>query len=138
MNTSRLNSEMLRSLQQTQTPLNSLYFSEFNLNILQKAIREKFRSSTGGIAIDYQDPSDLLTIMRAVFVDNSCDPYGDVCKQIQQMNDVVIKTAINQINTGVSQYLGYIKDIVTPVQPLSNPTNTCTYGNKIGDQQTGI
>jgi hypothetical protein len=76
--------------------------------------------------------------MRAVFVDNSCDPYGDVCKQIQQMNDVVIKTAINQINTGVSQYLGYIKDIVTPVQPLSNPTNTSTYGNKIGDQQTGI
>ena len=138
MNTSRLNSEMLKSLQQTQTPLNSLYFSEFNLNLLQKAIREKFKKLTGGIAIDYQDPSDLLAIMRAVFVDNSRDPYGDVCNQVQQMNEVVIKTAINQINTGVSQYLGYIKDIGTPVQPLSNPINTSTHGNKLGDQQIGI
>lgn len=138
MNTSRLNSEMLKSLQQTQTPLNSLYFSEFNLNLLQKAIREKFKSLTGGIAIDYQDSRDLLAIMRAVFVDNACEPYGDVCKQVQQMNEVVIKTALNQINTGVSQYLGYIKDIDTPVQPLSNPINTSTHGNKFGDQEIGI
>ena len=136
--TSRLNTEMLRSLQQTQTPLNSLYFSDFNLNLLQKAIRAKFKTMSGGIAIDYQDPSDLLTIMRAVFVDNACDPYGDTCKQVREMNEVVIKTAIYQINTGVSQYLGYIKDIEMPVQPISNPINTSTYGNKIGDQQIGV
>lgn len=136
--TSRLNSEMLKSLQQTETPLNSLYFSDFNLNLLQKAIREKFKKLSGGISIDYQDPSDLLTIMRAVFVDNSSDPYGDVCGQVRQMNEVVIKTALNQINTGVSQYMGYIKDIETPIQPLDQPINTSTYGNKIDSMNIGV
>ena len=136
--TSRLNSEMLKSLQQTQTPLNSLYFSEFNLNLLQKALRQEFRVTTGGIAIDYQDPSDLLAIMRAVYVDNSYDPYGDVCKQVKEMNVIVIKTAIRQINTGVSQYLGYIKDIKTPIQPLQSPVNTSTHGTKMNDMSIGV
>lgn len=136
--TSRLNSEMLKSLQQTPTPLNSLYFSDFNLNLLQKAIRQQFKVTTGGISIDYQDPSDLLAIMRAVYVDNSYDPYGNVCKQVKEMNGVVIKTALTQINTGVSQYLGYIKDIENPVQLISAPVNTSTHGTKMGDIPIGV
>lgn len=130
MKTSLLNAEMLKSLQQTQTPLNSLYFSEFNLNLIQRAIREQFKKNTG-IAIDYQNPSDILAIMRAVFVDNSTDQFAKVCDQVKHMNSIVINTAIGQINTGVSQYLGYIKDIEQPVRPMDNPINTSTYGNKM-------
>ena len=130
MKTSLLNAEMLKSLQQTQTPLNSLYFSEFNLNLIQRAIREQFKKNTG-ISIDYQNPSDLLAIMRAVFVDNSTDQFTQVCDQVKHMNSIVINTAIGQINTGVSQYLGYINDIEQPVRPMDNPVNTSTYGNKI-------
>ena len=130
MKTSLLNAEMLKSLQQTQTPLNSLYFSEFNLNLIQRAIREQFKKNTG-ISIDYQNPSDLLAIMRAVFVDNSTDQFIQVCDQVKHMNAIVIGTAIGQVNTGVSQYLGYINDIEQPVRPMDNPVNTSTYGNKI-------
>jgi len=130
MKTSLLNAEMLKSLQQTQTPLNSLYFSEFNLNLTQRAVREQFKKNTG-ISIDYQNPSDLLAIMRAVFVDNSTDQFTNVCEQVKRMNAIVIGTAIGQINTGVSQYLGYISDIEQPVRPMDNPVNTSTYGNKI-------
>lgn len=129
-NTSLLNSEMLKSVRQTQTPLNSLFFSEFNTNLIQRAIREQFRKNTG-IAIDYQNPSDIMTIMRAVFVDNSSNQFEKVCEQVKHMNSVVINTAIGQINTGVSQYLGYIDDIDKPVRPMDNPINTSTYGNKI-------
>ena len=101
-----INLEMIQSLKQCQTPLNTLYFSEFNVNLVQKAIRSEFKKKSGGISIDYQNQDDLLTIMRAVFVNNSSDPYGDVKKQVQQMNGVVIETAIGQINTGVAQYMG--------------------------------
>jgi len=127
-----INLEMIQSLKQCQTPLNTLYFSEFNVNLIQKAIRSEFKKKSGGISIDYQNQDDLLTIMRAVFVNNSSDPYGDVKKQVQQMNGVVIETAIGQINTGVAQYMGYLKDIDSPVQPMANPVNTSTYGDKIG------
>ena len=37
----------LNSIQQTQTPLNTLFFSEFNMNILQRGIRQKFKDDTG-------------------------------------------------------------------------------------------
>lgn len=132
-----LNLDMVHSIQQTQTPLNSLFFSEFNVNLLQKAIRQQFKNETG-IAIDYQNTSDLLTIMRAVFVNNSANPYDDVCAQVKHINDVVIKKTLEQINTGVSQYMGYLKDIETPLRPLDIPQNTSTYGNKFGDMNDKI
>ena len=53
----------LNSIKQTKTPLNSLFFSEFNTNLLQRGIRQAFKNKTG-IAIDYQNPDDLYGIMR--------------------------------------------------------------------------
>ena len=44
----------INSLKQTETPLNNLFFSEFNINLLQRAIRQDFKNKTG-IPIDYQD-----------------------------------------------------------------------------------
>ena len=48
----------LNTLKQCPTPLNTLFFSEFNMNLLQRGIRQSFRDQTG-VAIDYQNPSDL-------------------------------------------------------------------------------
>ena len=60
----------LNSIKQCQTPLNTLFFSEFNTNILQKAIRQDFKNKTG-VSIDYQSTSDLYSIMRVVFINNN-------------------------------------------------------------------
>jgi len=125
-----VNLNMIHTLQQCRTPLNTLFFSEFNINLLQRGIRQEFKNKTN-LAIDFQNKSDLLTIMRAVFVNNSSDPYADTNSQVKQMNCVVIKKAIEQITTGVSQYMGYIKDIDTPVNPIANPISTNMYGNKM-------
>jgi hypothetical protein len=121
---------MIHTLKQCRTPLNTLFFSEFNINLLQRGIRQEFKNKTN-LAIDFQNQSDLLTIMRAVFVNNSSDPYADTNSQVKQMNGVVIKKAIEQITTGVSQYMGYIKDIDTPVNPIANPISTNMYGKKM-------
>jgi len=43
----------------------------------------------------------------------------------------VIDTAVSQIQTGVSQYMAYVKDIDTTAMPLDQPINTSTYGKKI-------
>ena len=62
----------LNSLKQTQTPLNTLFFSQFNLNLLQRGIRQSFKNNTG-VSIDYQNPDDLYAIMRSVFINNAGD-----------------------------------------------------------------
>jgi len=120
----------LNSIKQCQTPLNTLFFSEFNVNLLQRAIRQEFKNNTG-IAIDYQNKDDLYGIMRSTFINNAGDHLMAVNEQVKQMNDVVIRTATSQIQSGVSQYMGYIRDIDTLSVPLAQPINTSTYGKKL-------
>jgi len=128
----------LDSLKQCETPLNTLFFSEFNQNLLQRGIRQAFKNKTG-IAIDRQNPDDLYGIMRVVFINNSGDHYKAVNQQVRMMNERVIETAIGQIQTGVSQYMAYVQDIDTIATPLAQPINTSTVGMKIGkNEKIGI
>jgi len=120
----------LKTVQQCPTPLNTLYFSEFNQDLLQRGIREKFKQLTG-IKIDYQNGDDLMTLMRYVFINNAGDHYTNVNEQVRNMNAVVIDTAVGQVKTGVAQYLSYVQDIDTLAVPLAQPINTSTYGKKI-------
>ena len=120
----------LNSLKQTETPLNKLFFSEFNIQIVQKAIRQAFKDKTG-VSIDYQNASDLYAIMRVVFINNAGNHFEKVNEQVRAMNSVVIKTVLPQIQSGVAQYMGYIRDIDTLVVPPNRPANTSTYGMKL-------
>jgi hypothetical protein len=56
----------LSTLRQSETPLNTLFFSEFNRNLLQHAIRTRFRQISGGIEIDRQSEDDLFALMRVI------------------------------------------------------------------------
>lgn len=120
----------LNSVKQCETPLNTLFFSEFNKNLLQRGIRQAFKDRTG-ISIDYQNPDDLYGIMRVVFINNSGDHHKEVNKQVKAMNARVIDTALSQIQTGVSQYIAYVSDIDTASVPLDQPINTSTVGKKL-------
>jgi len=122
---------MSDTLTQCDTPLNTLFFSDFNKHLLQRGIRQAFKNKTG-IAIDYQSIDDLQGIMRMVFINNSGDHYTRVNEQVKELNTRVIVTAISQIQTGVSQYIAYAKDIDTISTPLDKPINTSTVGKKIG------
>ena len=120
----------LNSIQQCETPLNTLFFSEFNKNLLQRGIRQAFKNKTG-ISIDYQNPDDLFSLMRVVFINNSGDQYSKVNDQVRYMNTKVIESAMSQIQTGVSQYIAYAEDIDTISAPMDRPVNTSTMGKKI-------
>ena len=120
----------LNSLKQCETPLNTLFFSDFNKNLLQRGIRQSFKNKTG-ISIDYQNPDDLYGIMRVVFISNAGDHYSLVNEQVKAMNARVISIAMTQIQTGVSQYIAYAQDIDTISTPMDRPINTSTTGNKI-------
>jgi Fe-S cluster assembly ATPase SufC len=118
------------SIKQCETPLNTLFFSDFNKNLLQRGIRQAFKDRTG-ISIDYQNPDDLFGIMRVVFINNSGDHNKEVNKQVKAMNARVIETALSQIQTGVSQYIAYVSEIDTTRTLLDQPVNTSTVGKKL-------
>jgi hypothetical protein len=114
-------------MRQADTPLSSLFFSDFNLRRLQNNIRSTFKAKTG-IAIDYQNKNDVLTLMRMIFINNSYNPYGNLPEQVKLMNSLVVDKAVEQIGTGISEYIGYMKDISTPLIPEARPIQTSYYG----------
>ena len=120
----------LNSIKQTPTPLNTLFFSDFNLNLIQRAIRQQFKDQTG-VAIDYQNRDDVFSIMRVVFINNAGNHSVSVNEQVKFMNGLVIKTALGQIRSGVAQFMGNMRDIDTMAVPPDPPANTSTYGNKL-------
>jgi hypothetical protein len=69
--------------------------------------------------------------MRVVFINNAGDQQQDVNPQVKAMNAMVIKTAMSQVQSGVAQYMGYMRDIDTMAVPPVAPANTSTYGLKI-------
>tara|TARA_B100000073_G_scaffold249651_1_gene209885 strand:+ start:311 stop:709 length:399 start_codon:yes stop_codon:yes gene_type:complete len=127
----------LNSMKQTETPLNRLFFGALNRDLLQRGIRQTFKLRTG-IAIDYQNPDDLYAIMRATFISNSGDHFNNVEAQVRDMNVRVIDTCLSQIQTGVSQYMSYAKEIDTIAQPMDRPVNTSTAGKKLPRNNIGI
>lgn len=120
----------MNSVRQTETPLNRLYFSQFNVDLLQRGIRQDFLNKTG-LAIDYQKEADLRAIMRVVFINNSGDHFSNVNRQVKAMNTKVISTAAAQIRTGVAQYISYREEIDAPFEPIPHWENTTTTGKKI-------
>ena len=120
----------LDSLQQCETPLNTLFFSDFNKNLIQRGVRQTFKNKSG-IAIDYQNPDDMYAIMRVVFINNAGDHYTKINEQVKYMNTKVIDTSLSQIQTGVSQYIAYANDIDSTRTLLDQPINTSTVGKKL-------
>ena len=121
----------INSLKQCPTPLNTLFFSEFNMNLLQRGIRQDFKNKTV-ISIDKQNQNDLYSIMRVVFINNSGDHNANGQEQVRYMNSIVIKTASSQVQTGVSQLMGYLRDTESNAKPNDLPVSTSNYGRKFG------
>lgn len=121
---------ILRTVYQTNTPLSTAFFSDANFRNIQNSIRTQFKQRTG-ISIDYQNQPDILAIMRMVYINNSWDPYSDTSSQVSRMNKNAIEVAITQIGSSISQYIGYLNDISSPLNPEPRPINTSVYGNRM-------
>jgi hypothetical protein len=121
----------LNLIKQCPTPLNCLFFSNENRDLIQRGLRQYILNKYG-VRIDKQSPDNILVIMRAVFINNAYDNYNNIEAQVKQMNARTIEMASENIMTAVAQYYGYIKDVDRPLQPPPVPRNTSLYGVKIG------
>jgi hypothetical protein len=126
---------MLISIQQSETPLNKLFFSDYNVDIVSRGIKQAFKNTTG-ISIDTQNKGDLLAIMRAAFINNTGDHFKDVNAQVKTINGITINMALKQINSGVNQYIGYMRTVNAPISTVAAPLNTSTVGKKINMKRT--
>lgn len=129
-------SQILKTLREIPTPLNTTFFSNFNISLIQRSIRQRIKNVTGR-SIDYQSPDDVVAIMRVVYITNKSQQYQNVRQQVEFMNNRVVDMAQSQIQTNLAQFLHYVKDLDEPLVPLNLPVSTTNYGKKI-DYNTKI
>lgn len=128
----------METLHQTATPLSRKFFCNANVHLVNRAIRHTFKQKTN-ISIDYQNPNDLIAIMRSVYVMNESDHHNNIDEQIRKMNMITVETCMKQINTSLSQFYAYKNQLGKPVLPPAIPQNTSLYGDKIGyNTQIGL
>jgi len=117
-------------MRQTPTQLSSNFFSPQNMNYIQSEAQGAIKNETG-LLIDRQNYDDLGAIMRMIYVTNVFDPYRDIVSQITLLNSRTLNMIVGQIRTGLSERIGYLRDISRPIQPNPLPVPTTLYGNKM-------
>ena len=116
-------------------PVVQLFFSEKNINTIQKLIKKEIKTRTKGkyILEDNQDESDLTVAMRAVMFDSDRGARylpDNIEKQVSVLNYSVIQYVVPDMIEAIKQYYGYIKEINEPLKPIMRPLNVNSAGRK--------
>jgi hypothetical protein len=113
------------------TPLNQTFFSPANVQILQNRLRrEVYERSKGDFLIDEQSADELLTIMRAMYLQYGKNQPSNIRGQIEELNKIVADWAVPRILSECSMHKTYLHDIQHMPVPLSQPILETRTGSK--------
>jgi len=120
---------------QEATPLNTIYFSEANLENLQAEIASAVlqMSGTKRYVIGRQSDADLKTVMRSYYLQYAQNDPSRVSEELQLLNNRVIGWCANNILVEIEAYKYYRKDIEDFPAPIERPVMTNVYGTRTGE-----
>jgi hypothetical protein len=113
------------------TPLSDLYFSQVNIDAVQQGIRYKvYVESKGKYVIGRQSDTELMTIMRSIYLQHAQHQPTNVVGQVKVLNSMVIEFSVPRILAELEQYNTYRKDITTLPVPMERAQNMSNKGSK--------
>jgi hypothetical protein len=121
---------MVATMRKPMTPLNTVYFSQANIERVQRLLRDAIKAETG-LSIDRQNQDDVLAFMRYTYINNAMNPYKNIEAQVNKMNRQVVTKMLPQVRDGISSYILYIRDASTLYVPNSLPVNTSVAGQRL-------
>lgn len=119
----------------SNTPLNTVFFSEDNMENLQGKIQQAVMEMSGAkrYKIDRQSDDDLKTIMRSYYLQYARNNPGEVAAELEDLNNRVIGFASNRIMVEIESYIRYRKDILDFPEPIERPVDVQIYGTRTGE-----
>jgi hypothetical protein len=118
----------------TETPLNTTFFSQANIDGLQTKIQQQVsQMSHGKFQIDKQNDDDLKLIMRSYYLMFGRNNPMTVSSDLEDLNARVVGYAAAKIYSEVDFYMFYRKDIEDFAPPIANPMNVHVYGTRFGE-----
>lgn len=120
---------MLKSIY-TPTPLGEIFFSSENIGRIQKQIKKEiFIRSNGKYKLNIdQNETDLLVVMRSVYIsDGENSPYR-IIHQVKELNHKTIERIIPDMLSTIKQDQKYLDELDKPINPIPYPVNVSRAG----------
>ena len=114
----------------TPTPLGEVFFSLDNIKRLQNKIKKSVFIETNGkykLQVD-QNESDLLIVMRAVYIQDSYNAPYRIIHQVKELNEKVINRILPDMISNIKQNEEYLNIIDKPIDPIPLPVNVSRAG----------
>ncbi len=118
---------------QERSELNDNYFSKSNIVHLKNLIASQVYKKSGySISAQAQSETELLIIMRAIFLQYAKHLPNDIRGQIAELNLKVLMDVVPRIITKVKMELTYQRDHGSQPLPIQLPVNVSNAGTKTG------
>jgi Family of unknown function (DUF5761) len=114
------------------TPIGELFFSRENIRRIQNQIKKEVFIRTNGkyvLEVD-QKESDLLVVMRAVFISDSYNSPYKIVHQVKLLNHKTVERIIPDMISVIKMDEKYLYDISNPINPIPLPVNVSKRGLK--------
>ena len=110
-----------------RSKLSDSYFSRQNIQIIQNGVRKGvYDKSQSRILVDNQPEDQIVTVMRAMYLQYSKNLEINIPEQIADLNNLVLNYCINNVFNEAVAYLKYKEDASTMHIPMQHPI----YSNK--------
>jgi hypothetical protein len=117
-----------------ETPLNKIFFSPENIELLQSQIQSQVKSMSGGkYTIGRQSDDDLKIIMRSYYLMFGQNNPQNVERELHDLNSRVVGYSAGKVYSEVDFHMFYLKDIEDFAPPIANPMNPHVYGTRTGE-----
>ena len=116
------------------TPLNELFFSQGNIETIQKGIQDQVYQMSGNkYHIGPQDEQQVKIIMRSYYLMYSENNTAQIKEELSDLNGRVIGYAAAKVYSEVDFHQFYLKDLEDFAPPIANPMNVGVYGTRTGE-----
>ena len=118
----------------TNTPLNTVFFSQSNMANLQQKIHDAvLEMSKGEYDISPQSEADLMLIMRSYYLQYGENDPSNVATELDQLNQRVVAFSSNRIMVEIVAYKRFRKDILDFPEPIARPMYMHIFGTRTGE-----
>ena len=130
-----INEQVLKNIH-TQNEVSEVFLSRKNIDTLQEAIRYLvYKKSCGKHIIDKQSETELIVIMRSVYLEYGEYKPFDISSQVKDLNQRVLEYCVPKILQEIKLYMQYRSDINTLPVPMDRGQFVSSKGTKVLEQR---
>lgn len=121
-----------KHLHMENSQLAKIYFSQENIDRINKQVRrEIYRRTDGKFRIEKDsDNLDMQTVMDIVFDEHAKHLPDQIIRQVKLLNNQTVDYIVPNAITMIDQTSKYLKQLDQPIQPMDRPLNVNNGGRK--------